>query len=80
MHTNSQVFALKCAGAEARYAPFKRLDNRMLLWKGARESCVAGILSSGLHVPPPEAPSASYPFGEREEEEGGERGRWEGRW
>ena len=58
-----KVFAINCAGAEAKYAPFKRLKNRMLLWKGARESSMASILSQGLHVPAPEAPSAAYPFG-----------------
>jgi len=57
------VYAIKCAGAEAKYAPFKRLKNRMLLWKGARESSMASILAQGLHVPAPETPSASYPFG-----------------
>jgi hypothetical protein len=57
------VYAINCAGAEARYAPFKRLPNRMLLWKGARQSSMASILSQGLNVPTPEAPSASYPFG-----------------
>jgi hypothetical protein len=35
----------------------------MLLWKGARESSMASILAQGLHVPAPETPSASYPFG-----------------
>ena len=58
-----KVYAIKCAGAEAKYAPFKRLKNRMLLWKGARESSMASILAQGLHVPAPETPSASYPFG-----------------
>ena len=57
------MYAIKCAGAEAKYAPFKRLKNRMLLWKGARESSMASILAQGLHVPAPETPSASYPFG-----------------
>jgi len=38
-----KVYAIKCAGAEAKYAPFKRLKNRMLLWKGARESSMASI-------------------------------------
>ena len=58
-----KVYAINCAGAEARFAPFKRLPNRMLLWKGARQSSMGSILAHGLNVPAPEAPSASYPFG-----------------
>ena len=58
-----KVFALNTAGADAKFRPFQRLPNRMLLWKGARESSMASLLSQGLHVPTAEAPSASYPFG-----------------
>ena len=58
-----RVFEIKRAGDEARYAPFRRLPNKMMLWKGGRTSCQAALLSQGLHVPLHEAPSAGYVFG-----------------
>ena len=39
------------------------LGNRMLLWHGSRMSNYAGILSQGLRIAPPEAPSTGYMFG-----------------
>ena len=36
---------------------------KMLLWHGSRISNFAGILSKGLRVAPPEAPSTGYMFG-----------------
>ncbi|KAL3282715.1 hypothetical protein HHI36_005887 [Cryptolaemus montrouzieri] len=42
---------------------FKQLYNRMLLWQGSRNNNFAGILSQGLRIAPPEAPSTSYMFG-----------------
>ena len=58
-----KVFAINCVGADAKFAPFARLSNRMLLWKGARKSSIPSLLAQGLRVPAPEAPSAAYPFG-----------------
>ena len=58
-----KVFAINCVGADAKFAPFARLPNRMLLWKGARKSSIPSLLAQGLRVPAPEAPSAAYPFG-----------------
>lgn len=34
-----------------------------LLWHGSRLSNVVGILSKGLRIAPPEAPSNGYMFG-----------------
>ncbi|KAM9719997.1 poly [ADP-ribose] polymerase 2 [Menidia menidia] len=39
------------------------LQNRTLLWHGSRLSNWVGILSKGLRVAPPEAPSTGYMFG-----------------
>ncbi len=49
-----------------RFAPFKRLPNRMLLWKGGRPCSIASALGQGLRVPLQESPSAGYLFGESE--------------
>ncbi|XP_034470522.1 poly [ADP-ribose] polymerase 2 isoform X1 [Hippoglossus hippoglossus] len=40
-----------------------QLHNRTLLWHGSRLSNWVGILSKGLRVAPPEAPSTGYMFG-----------------
>lgn len=43
---------------------FKReLGNRMLLWHGSRLTNWVGILSRGMRIAPPEAPSTGYMFG-----------------
>ncbi|KAF1783807.1 Poly(ADP-ribose) polymerase, catalytic domain [Phytophthora cactorum] len=39
------------------------LDNHMLLWHGSRLSNFVGILSQGLRIAPPEAPTNGYQFG-----------------
>lgn len=39
---------------------FKPLHNRKLLWHGSRLTNFAGILSQGLRIAPPEAPSTGY--------------------
>lgn len=39
------------------------LPNRMLLWHGSRLTNWVGILSQGLRIAPPEAPSTGYMFG-----------------
>ncbi|KAJ8023574.1 Poly [ADP-ribose] polymerase 2 [Holothuria leucospilota] len=43
--------------------PFEDVGNRRLLWHGSRLSNWAGILTQGLRVAPPEAPSTGYMFG-----------------
>ncbi len=39
------------------------IHNRHLLWHGSRLTNYAGILSQGLRIAPPEAPSTGYMFG-----------------
>ncbi|XP_022647178.1 poly [ADP-ribose] polymerase-like isoform X2 [Varroa destructor] len=57
------VFTVARQGEAQRYKPFKRLQNRRLLWHGSRLSNFAGILSQGLRIAPPEAPVTGYMFG-----------------
>ncbi|EDV26011.1 uncharacterized protein TRIADDRAFT_23639, partial [Trichoplax adhaerens] len=42
---------------------FKDSDNRMLLWHGSRLANWIGILTKGLRIAPPDAPSTGYMFG-----------------
>ncbi|XP_054169146.1 poly [ADP-ribose] polymerase 1-like [Oppia nitens] len=46
-----------------KYAKWKHIENRMLLWHGSRVTNFAGILSQGLRIAPPEAPVTGYMFG-----------------
>ncbi|XP_045461901.1 poly [ADP-ribose] polymerase [Harmonia axyridis] len=57
------LFDVKRQGEEKRFKPFKKLHNRMLLWHGSRTTNFGGILSQGLRIAPPEAPSTGYMFG-----------------
>lgn len=57
------AFKVKRKGEERRYKPFKKLHNRKLLWHGSRLTNYVGILSHGLKIAPPEAPSTGYMFG-----------------
>lgn len=41
----------------------KDIGNRRLLWHGSRLTNFVGILSQGLRIAPPEAPSTGYMFG-----------------
>ena len=54
-----QLFKVDRAGEAKRYKPFKKLQNRQLLWHGSRITNYAGILSQGLRIAPPEAPVVS---------------------
>ena len=42
---------------------FKDFGNKKLLWHGSRISNFVGILSQGLRIAPPEAPSSGYLYG-----------------
>ena len=42
---------------------FKDFGNKKLLWHGSRMTNFVGILSQGLRIPPPEAPSSGYMYG-----------------
>lgn len=57
------LFKLTREGEEERFEPFESDDNRMLLWHGSRRTNWVGILSQGLRIAPPEAPSTGYMFG-----------------
>ncbi|KAL4191408.1 hypothetical protein AMTRI_Chr07g80390 [Amborella trichopoda] len=58
------VFALERDGEFDKYAPYRdNLKNKMLLWHGSRLTNFVGILSQGLRIAPPEAPSTGYMFG-----------------
>jgi len=48
-------------GENKRYK--KNIGNDMLLWHGSRLTNFVGILSQGLRIAPPEAPSTGYMFG-----------------
>ncbi|XP_066991017.2 poly [ADP-ribose] polymerase [Anabrus simplex] len=67
-HTNyeleiDEVFKIQRQGEDKRFKPFRKLHNRKLLWHGSRLTNFAGILSQGLRIAPPEAPSTGYMFG-----------------
>ena len=53
------IFKLAREGEEVRFKPFRKLHNRRLLWHGSRTTNYAGIISQGLRIAPPEAPSVS---------------------
>lgn len=57
------AFKISRSGEDRRYKPFKKLNNRKLLWHGSRVTNYAGILSHGLKIAPPEAPVTGYMFG-----------------
>ncbi|WMV43069.1 hypothetical protein MTR67_036454 [Solanum verrucosum] len=58
-----QVFRASRNGETERFQKFSDTSNRMLLWHGSRLTNWAGILSQGLRIAPPEAPSTGYMFG-----------------
>ncbi|KAK1284252.1 Poly [ADP-ribose] polymerase 1 [Acorus calamus] len=58
------VFSLDREGEFDKFAPYRdKLKNRMLLWHGSRLTNFVGILSQGLRIAPPEAPTTGYMFG-----------------
>lgn len=57
------IYKVARSGEAKRYKPFKKLHNRRLLWHGSRLTNYVGILSHGLKIAPPEAPSTGYMFG-----------------
>jgi len=60
---NIKVFKIERKGEAERFAPFKKEDNRILLFHGSAMSNYMGILSQGLRIAPPEAPTTGYMFG-----------------
>lgn len=58
------VFTVERAGETTRYeANYGKLHNKQMLWHGSRTTNFMGILSQGLRIAPPEAPSTGYMFG-----------------
>ncbi|XP_065844434.1 poly [ADP-ribose] polymerase 2-like [Oscarella lobularis] len=51
------------AKKEDEWTQFKDVGNKFLLWHGSRITNWVGILSQGLRIAPPEAPSTGYMFG-----------------
>jgi len=63
-HSNLEVlemFKVDREGEDKRFT--KNLHNHLLLWHGSRLTNFVGILSQGLRIAPPEAPSSGYRFG-----------------
>lgn len=59
-----EVFSLEREGEFDKYSPCRqKLKNKMLLWHGSRLTNFVGILSQGLRIAPPEAPTTGYMFG-----------------
>jgi len=56
------IFKIKRGNEDETFNPLK-LKNKKLLWHGSRFSNFVGILSGGLRIAPPEAPSTGYLFG-----------------
>ena len=57
------VFRIDREGELDRFKPFQQTPNHKLLWHGSRLTNYVGILSQGLRIAPPEAPSTGYMFG-----------------
>lgn len=57
------LFEVQRHGEGDRFAKWSDNSNRMLLWHGSRITNWGGILSQGLRIAPPEAPSTGYMFG-----------------
>jgi len=57
------IFAIERKGEVERMSQWRHLKNRMYLWHGSKISNFMGILSQGLRIAPPEAPSTGYMFG-----------------
>ena len=54
------IFKLDRECEQEPYKKFSELHNRQMLWHGSRLTNYAGILSQGLRIAPPEAPSTGY--------------------
>ena len=54
------VFKICRDGEDTHFDKFRSFHNRKLLWHGSRLTNFAGILSQGLRIAPPEAPSTGY--------------------
>ncbi|KAF1323593.1 Poly polymerase catalytic domain containing protein, partial [Globisporangium splendens] len=59
----SSILKIARPSEELFHDTFQSVNNHKLLWHGSRLSNVVGILSKGLRIAPPEAPSNGYMFG-----------------
>jgi len=57
------LFRLQRKGEPERIAVHKDLPNHFLLWHGSKAANFIGILSQGLRIAPPEAPTTGFAFG-----------------
>lgn len=57
------IFAVHRKGEAARFEPYARRGNRMLLWHGSCAANVVGILKDGLCCAPPTAQVTGHAFG-----------------
>jgi poly [ADP-ribose] polymerase len=55
-----EAFQINREGEEEKFVDY---GNKKLLWHGSRITNFVGILSQGLRIAPPEAPSSGYLFG-----------------
>jgi len=63
-HTKvKNIFRLQRKGEAEKIAPWKELGNNMLLYHGSKLSNFLGIMSQGLKIAPPEAPTTGWMFG-----------------
>ncbi|CAF2087647.1 unnamed protein product [Rotaria magnacalcarata] len=58
-----ELFKVVRAEEDDRFQKWETVKNRQLLWHGSRTTNFAGILSQGLRIAPPEAPTTGYMFG-----------------
>lgn len=56
-----EAFEIEREGEKERFN--EKIGNKRLLWHGTRITNYVGILSQGLRIAPPEAPSSGYLFG-----------------
>jgi hypothetical protein len=62
-HRLKNIFSVKRAGEDWRYAGFSELDNKMLLWRAARATSLVDLLLQGITAAPSETPAVGYPLG-----------------
>lgn len=57
------IFKIQRKGEAERILSHKEIDNHLLLYHGSKTFNFMGILSQGLRIAPPEAPTTGYMFG-----------------
>eukprot|EP01060_Flectonema_neradi_P019670 TRINITY_DN2692_c0_g1_i1.p1 TRINITY_DN2692_c0_g1~~TRINITY_DN2692_c0_g1_i1.p1 ORF type:complete len:930 (+),score=235.99 TRINITY_DN2692_c0_g1_i1:54-2843(+) len=59
----TSLWEINREGEEEKFEDHEDDPNRMLLWHGSRITNWGGIISQGLRIAPPEAPTTGYMFG-----------------